>query len=94
MLDAVPTALGMPQSASLDNGYFSQQNVEKIEERGVEPYIATGREPHNQNWRIFFEKEPDPPEDDASPIVKMAHKLRTDVGKAVYRLRKRVVVNS
>ncbi len=91
ILDAVPVALGMPQSASLDNGYFSQQNIEVIEARGVEPYIATGREPHNQNWHIFFEKEPNPPEDDASPIVKMAHKLRTDVGKAIYRLRKSTV---
>ncbi len=91
MLDAVPAALGRPQSAALDNGYFSQQNVEEIEKRGVEPYIATGREPHNQNWRVFFEGEPAPPEDDASPIVKMAHKLRTDAGKAVYRLRKSTV---
>ncbi len=90
-LDAVPAALGMPQSASLDNGYYSQQNVEELEERGVEPYIATGREPHNQNWCVFFEAEPDPPEDDAPLIVKMAHKLRTDVGKAVYRLRKSTV---
>ncbi len=91
MLDAVPVALGMPQSACLDNGYFSQENVKGIEKRGVEPYIATGREPHNQNWRIFFEEEPDPPEDGASIIVKMAYKLRTDIGKAIYRLRKSTV---
>lgn len=88
MLDAVSPLLGTPQSASLDNGYFSQENVAGIQERGVEPYIATGREPHHQNWRIFFEKEPDPPDEDASIIVKMAHKLRTEIGKTIYRLRK------
>ncbi len=91
MLDAVPPALGIPESASLDNGYFSQENVQGMQKRGVEPYIATGREPHHQNWRIFFEQEPDPPEDDASVIVKMAYKLRTEMGKSIYRLRKSTV---
>lgn len=88
MLDAVPPAVGTPQSVSLDNGYFSQENVQGIQKRGVEPYIATGREPHHQNWRIFFEQEPDPPDEEATIIVKMAHKLRTKIGKAIYRLRK------
>ena len=52
------------------------------------PYIATGREPHHQSWQEYFDQEPDPPPDDASPGVKMAYKLRTVIGKAIYRLRK------
>jgi transposase len=44
-LEAIPTAqIGQPNAAALDNGYFSQDNIEAFEARGVEPYIATGRE--------------------------------------------------
>lgn len=33
-------------------------------------------------------EQPAPPPDDATPIVKMAYKLQTEVGQAIYRLRK------
>jgi hypothetical protein len=35
-----------------------------------------------------FAGEPEPPPVDANPQVKMAYKLRTELGKAIYRLRK------
>ena len=35
-----------------------------------------------------FAENPAPPPDDASPTVKMAHQLQTEIGKAIYRLRK------
>lgn len=48
-LEAIPTEqIGQPDGAALDNGYFSQTNIEAFEARGVEPYIATGRERHHQ----------------------------------------------
>jgi len=56
--------------------------------RGIEPYIATGRGAHHQNWRALVAEQPTPPPDDATPIVKMAYKLQTEVGQAIYRLRK------
>jgi len=88
-LEAIPTdQLGWPDAAAMDNGYFSQDNINEFRKRGVEPYIATGREPHHQNWEIFFAGQPDPPPEDASPKVKMAYKLQTDIGRAIYRLRK------
>jgi len=87
-LDAIPTELGKPEAATLDNGYFSESNITEMEARGIDPYIATGREPHHRNWKTYFVEQPTPPPQDASPTVKMAYKLRTEIGKAIYRLRK------
>jgi transposase len=87
-LAALPAALGTPQAAALDNGFWSEKNLAALEERQIEPYIATGREPHHKSWQERFAAEPEPPPEDASPQVKMAYKLRTEIGQAIYRLRK------
>jgi transposase len=87
-LAALPPALGTPAAAALDNGFWSEQNRTALEERQIEPYIATGREPHHQSWQERFAAEPEPPAVDASPQIKMAYKLRTEIGQAIYRLRK------
>ncbi|MBF8283610.1 MAG: transposase [Anaerolineales bacterium] len=87
-LDALSPQLGQPPAAALDNGYFSESNIRALEARGIDPYIATGRDPHHQSWRSFFEKQPEPPPADASLKEQMAYKLRTDIGQALYRLRK------
>ena len=87
-VDAIAPALGTPQAAALDAGYWSEANVKGLKARGIDPYIATGREPHQQNWRINFAQQPEPPAASASAIEKMAYKLRTDMGRAIYRLRK------
>ena len=59
-----------------------------MEARDLEPYIATGREPHHKSWQALGAEQPAPPPDDATPTVKMAYKLQTEVGQAIYRLRK------
>lgn len=87
-LAALPAALGTPDAAALDNGFWSEKNLAALEARHIEPYIATGREPHHQSWQERFAAEPEPPAADASPQVKMAYKLRTQIGQAIYRLRK------
>jgi hypothetical protein len=86
-LDAIPAELGTPDAATMDNGYFSEDNITACEARGIEPYIAAGREPHHRSWQAYFTL-PAPPPEDASPIVKMAYKLQTEIGRAIYRLRK------
>lgn len=87
-LDAIPAELGTPQAAAMDNGYFSEANVTKCEKRNIEPYIATGREAHHRSWKDYFAELSAPPPEDASLTVKMAHKLQTEIGQAIYRLRK------
>jgi transposase len=90
-IDTVPSQLGQPQAANLDTGYFSENNIAGLQERGIEPYIATGRSPHHQGWRAYFMDKPDPLSCDASVKEHMAYKLRTEIGKALYRLRKSTV---
>jgi transposase len=90
-IDTVPPELGQPKKANLDTGYFSANNIAGLEERGIDPYIATGRSPHHQGWRAFFLNNPDPPAEDATLKEQMAYKLRTEIGNALYRLRKSTV---
>jgi len=86
-VDAISPKVGKPKAAALDNGYFSENNVAALERRGIDPYIATGREPHHKSWHSFFDELPELAED-ASPQVKMAYRLQTKIGQAIYRLRK------
>ena len=90
-IDSIAPEIGKPQSVNLDTGYFSQANIEGLEALGIDPLIATGRTPHHKSWREFFAEEPSPPAETASIKEKMAYKLRTDSGSALYRLRKSTV---
>ena len=90
-VETIPAQIGRPEAAALDNGYWSPTNVEELLGRGIEPFIATGRDSHNQSWRERFAQQPEPPTEDARPIVKMAYKLRTVIGKRLYGLRKSTV---
>jgi transposase len=87
-LSAISPKVGKPEAVAMDNGYFSQTNIQACEELGIDPFIATGREPHHLDWHTFFQEQPEPPAEDASPKVKMAYKLQTEIGQAIYRLRK------
>lgn len=90
-IESIPDALGKPAAAALDNGYFSERNIEAMQERGIDPYIATGRDSHHKSWKERFASQPDPPPQDASPLVKMAYKLKGEIGKLIYGLRKSTV---
>lgn len=87
-LEAIAPEVGTPDAVAMDNGYFSAPNIQACEQRGIDPYIATGREPHHMNWRTFFAEQPTPPPAEASLTVTMAYKLQTEIGQAIYRLRK------
>jgi transposase len=90
-LDALPAELGQPESVAMDNGYFSASNIEATEIRGIQPYIATGREPHYKSVEDLLGNLSTQPSADSSPKDKMAYKLATDIGKEIYRLRKSTV---
>jgi transposase len=91
-LDSIPAALGVPPAAALDTGYWREENVWELESRGIAAHIATGRQAHGRDWQAHFApQEPPPLADDASLREQMAHRLRTAVGRAIYRLRKSTV---
>ena len=80
----------LPENATLaaDAGYFSAANVAATAAHGLDPHIATGRQKHS-------EPPPLPPRGripkDASPRQRMARKLKTKKGRAVYARRKVIV---
>jgi transposase len=87
-LDALAPELGQPEGAALDNGFFSEHNINVFNQHKIEPYIATGREAHYKSVEALLNNVPCEPPVDASPKEKMAYKLATKIGKAIYRLRK------
>lgn len=89
-LDKLPSALGTVSRAALDSGYFSADNVEKVIEQQIEPYIARGRQSHNQRFEERFAEPPEAPKN-AKPVVAMQHRLKTTEGKEFYAKRKSTV---
>src|SRR5450755_668595 len=87
-LAAIPSAIGKPEAAALDAGYAGPATRASCEKRGIEPYIATGRDPHHASWQQRFAPLSDPPPEEASSQVKMAYTLRTALGEAIYGARK------
>jgi hypothetical protein len=80
--------IGVPSAAALDCGFFSEANLLILEEAGIEAYIATGHDPHQQGWQAYFAEAGPPPPEGATLREKMAYKLRTALGKAIYGRRK------
>jgi hypothetical protein len=70
--------------ATLDNGYYSAAAVVALETLGFDPYIATGRQGHHS-------AQAEASETPATVQERMAAKLRTPAGKALYARRKVIV---
>ncbi len=78
-----------PRAVSADSGYFSEKNVAAAEALGIDPHIAaTGRQKRG-------EPAPAPPRGrppaSLTPKQRMARKLLTRAGKAIYSRRKVIV---
>ena len=77
-----------PKKASLDAGYYSDENVAYLESETIDGYIATGRHKHRD--KIPLAPRGRIPKD-ATTKEKMARKLRTAKGRATYSKRKQIV---
>ena len=73
-----------PIPATLDNGYYSAAAVAALEILGFDPYIAIGRQRHHGPQA----EVPEPP---ATAQERMAAKVQTPAGKALYARRKVIV---
>ena len=76
-----------PIAVSADAGYWSEANVCDECVAGVDLHIATGRRKHGEKEAMAN----GPPPEDATPKEAMAHKLRTEAGKSIYKMRKAIV---
>lgn len=75
-------------AAVIDSGYYSEANTSALEQRDIDPYIATERLKHN-------EEIPPVPRGripkNLSAKQRMARKLRTKKGREVYAKRKGII---
>lgn len=67
---------------------FSQANVEQCVAAKIEPLIAMGREQHHVGWKQRFAAAPKAPPQSATPLEKMAYRLKTPQGRKLYPPRK------
>lgn len=76
-----------PERLIADAGYFSEANVCETMKWNIDPYIATGRRPHDEPIQAPRGRPPK----DLSVKEAMARKLTTKAGAAIYSRRKVVV---
>ena len=88
MLQRISSSAGeLPTVMTMDAGYWSEDNAKLCADQDIDAYIATGRLPHGQ---------PLPPKRgplprDADARTRMARKLRSKQGSAIYAQRKAIV---
>ena len=91
MLEQVHANVGRkPDAVSADAGYWSEANVTAEGAAGIDLHVATGRQKHGEK------REPanGPTPEGASVKQAMQHKLRTEAGHSIYKMRKAVLERS
>jgi hypothetical protein len=86
-IEALPAALGKPDTLLADTGYFSEANVMLCAAAQIAPMIAQGRQSHYPPLLERFAKTPPAPQN-PTPLEAMNHRLQTPEGKKLYALRK------
>jgi transposase len=88
MVDEIETNCGaLPEAMTADTGYWSESNAQACEDRGIDAYIATGRQKHGST--VGTDEEA--PKQESESKRRMREKLRSDKGDAIYRRRKAIV---
>jgi transposase len=75
--------------ATLDSGYFSEKAAAGMEKAGFDPYMATGRQKHNQGKAAATSTQALP--EKMSAKEKMQAKVNTAEGQKLYAKRKTIV---
>jgi transposase len=89
-----PDGAPVPIPNTADTGYFSKEAVEGLEELGMDPYLATGRQKHHEpavQSNAATATATATPSAEASAKETMQEKLRSATGKALYAARKHIV---
>jgi transposase len=102
MVGAVEANLGRkPEQASADSGYCSEANLEAMEQRNIDAYVATGRAKHTTAGEAEEEAAaitstaagaPNSPQEAHAPtrVEAMREKIRSGGHASPYRLRKQL----
>jgi len=78
----------MPKVASTDSGYLSESNCKLLESRGIDGYIATGKQKHGET--VPLQPRGRIPQN-ATIKERMSRKLRTKRGRSTYSKRKHII---
>jgi transposase len=88
MIDHIKGNVGRrPEAVSADAGYWSEANITDERAAGINLHVATGRQKHGEPMGPASESPPGA----VSPKQVMQHKLRTEAGQAIYKMRKAIV---
>jgi transposase len=81
-----------------DSGFYSEAMVQAVEQKsdgttsGLTVYAAVDKQSHHQSVaELLPQPEPEPLAEHARAKEKMAHRMKTPAGKALYKLRKQTV---
>src|SRR6266705_3866715 len=78
---------GKPQVASADTGYWIEANVTAKSLQGIDLHVATERQQHGKSKDVPVNGLPE----GSAVLQQMRAKLKTEGGKAVYKMRKQIV---
>jgi hypothetical protein len=88
MLGQVKQNLGRkPDGASADAGYWSEANATHESVAEIDLHIATGRDKHGEPLETAGQSPPG----EVTAKEAMRHKLRTEAGRSIYKMRKAIV---
>lgn len=91
-VDSVPETVGTVERALADNGYASGSEVEKLEDRGVDVLVSTGKEDRRRRHDFRPETPEKPQKEPVSEwVLKMREKMARDDNRERYGLRKQTV---
>jgi transposase len=82
---------GKPVAASADTGYFSDAQIQDERVKGIDLYVATGKQKHGETNAAEAIPPHELPGESASAMEKMKQKLKTEAGQALYKMRKAIV---
>lgn len=84
-ITAIETTLeAKPEAVLADAGYWSEDNVRMLQDKGIEAFIATGKQKHGDDAPAPRGRPPK----GMTVRERMARKLRTRKGRRIYSLRK------
>jgi transposase len=95
MLERVAQNMGAkPQAATADAGYFSESQVTDERVNSIELYVAIGKQKHGEDQPSGVIEPGDlstPSGEADSAKERMKQRLKTEVGQALYKMRKAIV---
>ena len=93
-----PVVVGDVTAVLVDSGFYSEAAVQTVEEKpegtptGVTVYAAVEKHSHHKTVAdLLPQPEPAAPGPEATAKEIMAHRLKTEAGKALYKFRKQTV---